>query len=127
MLLVKKLLPVLLFGIILGLVILNITPPDSLTSASPWQIIIFFLPLFLFLTFLINILFGFLLRSLIISLGILLLLVLKSLDSLNLVSVLITLIAVGLLIKSLRNSSSSQSKIPNLSHLSKQKHLTKQR
>ncbi|MDO8638974.1 MAG: hypothetical protein Q7R43_05335 [Candidatus Daviesbacteria bacterium] len=53
----KKLLPVLFFGIIFVVVINLVTPPKDLSSASIWQLGLFFIPLFLFLFFLFNLIF----------------------------------------------------------------------
>lgn len=89
----KNILPVLIFGIIFGVIVWYTKPPQSLTSGTFTQILLFFIPLFLFFIFLLNIFLKFLIRSFIISLGIVLLLIFKSLDMFNLVSVFLTLLA----------------------------------
>ncbi len=96
--LIFKLFPALLCWIIFVYVIFQLPYPDSLTSASTFQIFSFFTSLFLSLSFSINIFINFMLRSIIISFGLILLLVLKALNSLNLVSCALTIIAFGLLI-----------------------------
>ena len=50
----KKLLPILFFGIIFVIVINQVTPPKDLSSASIWQLGLFFIPLFLFFFFSLN-------------------------------------------------------------------------
>ena len=93
MVIFKKNLPLVFLGIILILVVWQVEPPKSLTSASLIQIIVFFLPFWLFLTFLINLFLKFLLRSLIISLG---LTILLSLEALNFITIPIVILATVL-------------------------------
>jgi hypothetical protein len=61
----------------------QMSPPTSLTSATPLQIFAFFGPLFLMLLFSLNFIFKFWLKSLIISFEIILLLVFQGLRFLN--------------------------------------------
>lgn len=98
----KKILPIIIFGGLLGLVVWQIQPPASLTEASFFQFLLFFIPLFLLLIFIFNLLFNFFIRSLILSLGIILLLIFKSLDLLNFVSSFLTILATILLIISFK-------------------------
>lgn len=104
----KKILPIFGCGIIFGLVMWNLEPPKSLTQATFWQIVLFFIPLFLLLTFLVNIFLGQLIKSLIISFGVILLLILKSLDMLNFISLLSTLLATFLIALSFKKRGLSQ-------------------
>lgn len=119
----KRLLPVLLLGLILGLVIWQTPPPASLTSASVLQLTLFLTPLFLLLTFLVDHFLRFFLRSLVVSLGLVILLVLKALDSLNIASLIMTVLAVVLIIKSLKKPKklNYSAKIPKLTSLKKQR------
>lgn len=55
--LMKKLVPILFFGAIFIIVINQVTPPKDLASASILQLGLFFIPLFLFFFFLINLIF----------------------------------------------------------------------
>lgn len=100
--LLKKILPIIFFGCLLGLVVWFTKPPASLTEASFLQAFLFFIPLFLLLTSIFNLFFNFFFRSLILSLGVILLLIFKSLDLLNFVSSLLTISAVILLIISFK-------------------------
>lgn len=88
----KKLIPIFFFAGIFIWVFLQTEPPKSLTSASVLQILLFFIPLFLLLTFSINIYFNFFIRSIFVSLGLTLLLIFKSLEMLNFVSVILTIL-----------------------------------
>ena len=97
-----RLLPVIICWSVFIYVILNISYPDSLTQASFFQLAIFFIPLFLALTFTINLFLRFILFSFSISLGIIILLVLKTLDSLNIASVILTIITISLLLSYFR-------------------------
>lgn len=120
---VKKVLPVLFFAGLFVFVVYQITPPASFTSASIFQMGIFFLPLLLFLVFLLNFFLNFFLRSVIFGVGLIILLILKGLDALNPVSFGLTVIAIFLLSRSLRKPKSkpTQNNIPKLSRLVKQR------
>lgn len=50
----KKLVPIFFFGIIFIVVINQVTPPTNLSSASILQLGLFFIPLFLFFFFSLN-------------------------------------------------------------------------
>jgi len=84
-------------------VVFNIPYPETLTRANLFQLFSFFIPLFFALIFSLNI-FLKILHSILISFGIIILLILKALDSLNLVSALLTIVAIGLLISYSRKS-----------------------
>lgn len=90
---IKSILPVFIFGVLFGVIVYSTQPPQTLTSGTFIQILLFFVPLFLFLMFLLNIFLQFLIRSFVISLGIILLLIFKSLDMLNLVTIVLTILA----------------------------------
>lgn len=100
-----KITPALIFWVIWILVIFYVPYPETLTQASIWQIFIFFIPLFLALTFTL---------SAPISLGIIFLLLLKSLDALNFVSAALTIIAVALLLSVRLTSARKISKLTSL-------------
>ena len=99
---IKNILPIVIFGACFLVVILYLQPPQSLTGAKLSQVALFFTPLLLLLVALTNLYFKFLPKSLVVSFGLILLLVLKSLDALNLVSVAITVMATILIAKSLK-------------------------
>lgn len=119
----KKFLPTLFFAIILSLVVWQVEPPESFSSASPTQILLFFLPLLLFLTSAINLYAKYILKSFIFSLGITLILILKALDLFIFFSIpaafIITLFVARSLKKPARKSFSSKPKIPPKPHLLK--------
>ncbi|MBI3485603.1 hypothetical protein HY025_01515 [Candidatus Daviesbacteria bacterium] len=79
----KRLLPVLISLAVLLYVIYFTEPPSSWVEASTFQILSFFIPLLCFLTFLANIFIGYLPKSFILGLGGMLLIVLKSINALN--------------------------------------------
>ena len=97
-----KIFPILIFWSAFIYIILYVDYPKSLPSADSFQLLAFFIPLFLALTFTINLLLKFVPSSIFISLGLVLLLILKGLDSLNIVTSLITLIAVVLILSYLK-------------------------
>lgn len=114
---IKKIIPTLIFGVIFILVILNITPPQTFTTATIFQILLFFIPLLFFLTSALNLVFNFYLKSFVVSLGIILLLVLKALDFINILTIGITILAIVLLIKSFKKPIFKIYKLPKLPKL----------
>ena len=116
-----KALPVLLFWGIFIFVVFQIPYPDTITQANITQLLAFFIPLFLAITLTLNIILKNILVSGSISLGLIFLLVLKSLDSLNLVTGVLIVISVGLLVsyfrKINRRSLTKALKIPKLTKL----------
>ena len=72
--------------------------PKSLTQASPFQLLVFFTPLYFAISFSLYLIIKNLVVCLVISLGIILLLILKALDSLNFVSGGLAIISVLLLV-----------------------------
>lgn len=114
----KKILPIIFFLLILSLIIWQVQPPSSLTSANALQVLLFFIPLFGLLIFTTNLIFGFYLKSLFVSLGVILLLIFQALSILNIFILAIIFIAIFLIIKSLKNPEKKRitnSKIGNLS------------
>lgn len=121
-------LSLLFFGIWI-FVIFNVEYPDSLIQASLTQTLAFFIPLFLAITFTINIFIKNILSATSISLGANLLLILQGLDTLNIVSASLVLIATYLLfsyfykskksspLTSIKSGLTSHNKIPKLTRL----------
>ncbi len=72
--------------------------PSSLTQANLSQILIFFIPLYFAVTFTLNLIIKNLMICLVISLGAVLILILKALDSLNFVTGGLAIISVLLLV-----------------------------
>lgn len=117
----SKIFPALFFWGIFILVLFQVPYPESLTQASLFQILVFFIPLSLSLSFSFNLFFNFLTLSCILSLGIVLLLILKSLEALNLVTSTLTLLAIYLFLsyfqKGKKKRLTSNIKIPKLKSL----------
>ena len=124
MFLFKKLLLVLFFLLIVILVIFYLEPPKSWAEASLFQILAFFLPLLLFLTFFINLFLSYLPKSFIIALGLMMILVFQSIRQLNWISLstifVITFAAVKLFpkVKYRGFRFNKETKIPKLSRTS---------
>lgn len=104
-------------------VILKVPYPESLSQANIIQILSFFVPLYLALVFSVYIFLRNIFICASISLGLIFLLILKALDSLNLVTIILTAIAIYLLAsyfrKGKRSSLTKWSKIPKLTRLRK--------
>lgn len=99
-------------------VLFQIPYPKSLTEASPFVILSFFAPLFLSLIFTFDLFLKFILRSILISFLIIILLILKGLDLLNLITGTALLLTAALsLIYSKKKSLTSNLKIPRLKAL----------
>lgn len=98
--------------------VLEIPYPGSITQANLVQIAGFFIPLFLAFTATINLFLKNILSAVSIASGIILLLILKALDSFDFVTGVLIIISVGLLFsyfrKSSRNNLTNYSKIPKL-------------
>src|SRR3989344_2424392 len=111
-----KILPALIFWGAFVFVVLNIPYPESLTQANFTQILPFFVSLYLALVFTFNILFKNILFSSSICLGLIFLLILKALDSLNIVTGILIVVATYLLAsyfrKAKRKGLTKQTKIP---------------
>lgn len=96
---VKRLLPILFYLALWGLVVYFIEPPKSWPEATPWQILAFFIPLTLALAFIINLILNYFPHSFIGSLGLLLILVLYAINQLTPVTGGIVIIFTILFIK----------------------------
>ncbi|MBI2338352.1 hypothetical protein HYU95_04175 [Candidatus Daviesbacteria bacterium] len=94
---VFKIVLALLLWAFFAFVVLTVTYPESFTQAKVDQLALFFIPLFLALTLSFNVIFKNIFQSSSVSLGLIFLLILKALDSLNLVTGLLILVSVGLL------------------------------
>lgn len=92
----KIILPV-IFWIILFVVILKVDYPETITSAGIFQLSSLLIPLTLALIFSINLFFK-IYFSIIITFGLIILLILKSLDSLSIVSGALVVIAILLVL-----------------------------
>lgn len=121
-----------IFWAIFIYVILQVPYPESITQTNPIQLLSFFLSLFLAIIFTLNILSKNIFISISISLVLIISLFLKALDSLNLVTVSLIAVPIGLLISYFRkikqsfSSSKKKSltkglKIPKLTRLRRQK------
>lgn len=121
---ILKITPVLICWGIIILIVLEVPYPDSITSVSLTQILSLFIPLFLALTLTFNLFFKYIIFSSIAALGLLFLLILQALDSLNIVTGALTIIAAGLLLsyfkKVKRKNLTKLPKIPKLTQLRKQ-------
>lgn len=117
-----KAIPALIFWGVFTLVIFTIPYPETLTSASSIQLLAFFIPLFLSLVFTFEIFIKFLPRSIALSFGLIILLILKPLGSLNLVSTSLTIVAIFLLISYFKKKRlTSRSNVPKIRNLSRRK------
>ncbi len=117
-----KLFPVLIFWGVFIFVIFQIPYPENLPQANITTVIAFFIPFFIALTLTIDLFFKNTFLSASISLGLVALLILKALDSLNLVTGILITIVVVLLISYFRKGSNltKTSRIPKLTQLRKQ-------
>lgn len=119
-----KFMPAILFWGAFIFFVLMIPYPQTLTEANALQISLFFIPLFLALMFSFNIFLKNALISFSISLGLIFLLVLKALNSLNIVTGILIIISIGLFLsyfkKIKKRNLTKLPKIPKLSKLRKQ-------
>ncbi len=121
-----KIFPALFFWGVFIYVIFYVPYPESLTQASLFQILAFFVPLFLGLTATLNLFLRFIFFSTSISLGIIFLFLLKALDALNFVSVVLIIVTVGLLLSYFKKTKSKQN-LTSVSGISKLTHLHKKK
>ena len=91
-----KLLIILGCIILLVLTAIFIEPPQAWQSAATWQILIVFVPILLFFTFVVDLFLKYLPRSFIIGLGLMFILVLQAINLLTL-AVALEVLAVALL------------------------------
>ena len=121
---VLKIIPPVLFWGIFVYVILQVPYPESITQANSVQLLAFFIPFFLGVAFSLNLFLKnfFITGSL--SLGLVFLLILKALDSLNIVTIVLIIISVGLFVSYFRRIKkkglTNYSKIPKLTNMRKQ-------
>lgn len=116
--LIFKIIPALIFWAIFTYVVLQVPYPESLTQANLIQLSAFFIPLFLAITLTLNTFLKNIFSSSSISLGLIFLLILQALDSLNLVTGILTAIAVYLLVSYFRKAKRrSLTKLPKISRL----------
>ena len=122
--LLPRFVPALIFWVVFVYVVLRIPYPETITQASIVQILSFFIPLYLALTLTFNIFLKNIFISGSASLGLIFLLILRALDSLNLVTAILIIISTGLLVsyfrKIKRKNLTKLPKIPKLTHLRKQ-------
>lgn len=97
--------PVLFSWLIFILVIFNVQYPQSITQAAFSQLFALFVPLYLSITLTLHLVIKNWVISLLVSLGLLILLILKTLDSLNLVTGALTILAIGFLISYFKKAS----------------------
>lgn len=122
--LLKRFLPLSLSLLLFIISILKIPYPNSLTQAGIVQIVGFFIPLFLAIMFTVNIFLKNFWVSASCALGIILLLILKALNSLSILTFAFVAISTGLLISYFRKIKKRNlqkvPKIPKLTRLRKQ-------
>lgn len=121
--LLLKVVPALIFWGAFTFIIFNIPYPENLAEANLTHMALFLIALYLSLTFTFNIALRNIFPSLSIALGIILLLILRALDSLNIITGALVIISVGLLLsyfkKVKRKNLTKLPKIPKLTNLSK--------
>ncbi len=128
--LIFRLIPTVTFWGIFIFVVLQIPYPDSLTQANFMQVSLFFASLFLALLTTFNLFLKNIFLSSSVALGLIFLLILKALDSLDFVTTALTLLAVGLLFsyfKKINRHSSRGSGFRNLTNQTKIPKLTRLR
>ncbi|MBI2196208.1 hypothetical protein HYU45_01205 [Candidatus Daviesbacteria bacterium] len=125
---ILKIFPSLFFWGSFTFVVLQVPYPESLTQANAMQIFPFFLSLYLALVFTLNIFLKNILFSSSVCLGLVLLLILKALNSLNIITGALVIIATGLLasyfrktkrkgLNPIKSDLTKLSKIPKLTKL----------
>ncbi len=102
----KIILSIISWLIFLG-VVFSVEYPESLSNASVYQLAAFFTPLLSAIFFTINLFLKSLYKSFVLSFGLVLLLILKALDALNLVTFGIALVAIYLLLGSFKTPHSN--------------------
>src|SRR3989344_997006 len=108
-----------LLGIFL-LVVFTVPYPNTISSANSFQLLTFFIPLFLFMVLTIGVFLKNIYISGSLSLGLIFLLILKSLDSLNLVTAILIIITIYLLVSSFRRAKrGSLTKWPKIPKITK--------
>lgn len=120
-----KIFPPIISWVIFTAVIIQIPYPDSLIKADFMQISLFFFTLYLAITLTLNVFLKNYFLSGSVTLGLISLLLLKALDSLNSITSLLVIISIGLLVSYFRktktSSLTSAQKIPKLITLRRKK------
>lgn len=116
---ILKIIPALFLWGIFIFVVLKIPYPQSLTQANLTQLGLFFIPLYFALTSTLNIFLKNIFISSSISLGLILLLILKALDSINIVTAILIIIMVALLVSYFSKKNKRQNLNPIKSNLTK--------
>lgn len=117
---IKNIIPALFFWGLFIYVVLQVPYPETITQANILQVLSFFLPLFFALAFTLNTIFKNMFISFSISLGLVFALVLKALDSLNIVTGVLIIISIGLLVSYFRKrKKKSLTKLPKIHKLTK--------
>lgn len=112
--------PVLICWAIFAYVIFLVSYPETITQANTIQLLSFFIPLFLAITLTLNLFFKNIFISTSISSGLIFFLFLKALDSLNLITISLIVIPVGLLISYFRKiKKKSLTNLPKIHKLTK--------
>lgn len=118
---ILKSISALIFWGVFIFVVFNVPYPESLAQANFTQISLFFVPLFLAIAFTLNFFFKNILMSFSITLCLIFFLILKALDSLNIVTGILILTSGGLLFsyfkKVKRKNLTKLPKIPKLTKL----------
>lgn len=117
--LLSKVIPAVLLWGFFAFAVSQVPYPQTLTQATLFQLFSFFIPLFLALTITLNLFLKKIFSSSSISLGLMCLLILKSLDSLNLVTSLLILVAVYLLVSYFKKTKRSLTKLPKIPKLTR--------
>jgi len=120
---IKKFFPIIFVWAVFIFITFRLDYPTSIGKASITTLTIFLTPLFLALLLTINLYLKSLFASSVISLGIILLLILKALESLNWLTFIITILAVIFLMGSFKKPSglTSKSNTPRLKALLRRK------
>ncbi len=118
----RKFIPVLVFGLILSLVIYFVEAPKQFSQLSFFKGLLFFTPLFLFLISINNIIFRSLARSVVVTVGIIMGLVLQGVGKLNPLSGILLIITITFIVRFLKRKEAIKypTKIPKLLKLQKQ-------
>lgn len=118
----NKIIPLIASLGILSLVLSQTEPPKTLSSASVFQVFLFFIPLTAFVYFILNLTPINQKNKLLLTVGLLVVLLLKGMERLNPITFIIFIMILGIIFKLTYRGKKFdyQAKIPKLSHLSKQ-------
>lgn len=114
---------VLVLWVVFLLIVLKVPYPETITQANLIQLLGFFIPLFIAITFSLNLLIKNILMSASLSLGLVFILIVKSLDTLNMITAVLIISAVTLLLSYFKDNKgknlTKRGKIPKLTRLQK--------